>query len=393
MNRLKICFVSHLYPVDRDDYKGVFVHKMAASLASRGHEVHVVTPRRPGTPRQEQRDGVHIHRHWMWGWRGGTRLGQLQGPALLTLGSLLISGIAALLRVVLRYRIDLIQAYWVVPGGFIALVGGWLTRRPVVATASGSDLNVVARRRLIRPFVLATLRGIDRLIANGSEMGRLAHQLGMAPDRIDEVPVVMGIDLDPPSAHDAGDELAGEVGSRLLYLGNLTPPKRVDTILRALSLVVKRMAQVRLTIVGDGDLRPQLERMVEELGLTEEVLFLGARPHREVFPLLRAADVVVHCSDSEGLPVVISEAMGAGTPVVASAVGGVSNLVKEGETGYLVAPDDAETYAERIGGLLADPALRERLGRQAHHYATTHLNQGAVIDRIETIYEKTLGRS
>ena len=390
MGSINICFVTHLYPADEQDYKGIFVHEMASSLARSGHEVHVVTPRRPGAKKNEVRDGVIIHRHWFAGWRSGKQLGELKGTPPLMLGSLLLVGIWRCLRVVRVHRIRLLQGYWVVPGGFMAMVCGRLTGRPVVTTASGTDLNVVAHRRPIRPFVRATLKRIQCLMAKGSEMKRLAVELGMSPDRIREVSAFIGVDLPREGESRHRIDLPGRAGGRLICLGNLTFPKRVDTVLRAMRRVVDRLPDVHLTIVGDGDLRGELEALAAELRIEDNVHFRGACAHEEVFALLRGADLMIHASDREGLPVVIGEAMGAGLPVVASAVGGVPNLVWEGQTGYLVAPDDDEAYSERIVQLIEDDAMRRQMGEQAHDFARTELNKQAVIENIESIYKDVM---
>ena len=106
--------------------------------------------------------------------------------------------------------------------------------------------------------------------------------------------------------------------------------------------------------------------------------------------MLQCADVFVHCSDHEGLGMAIMEAMGAGLPVVASRVGGVPDLVREGETGFMIPPDDVEKYAEKVLLLLKNDQLRQELGSNARHFAEKHLNKQTILAQLETVYGEIL---
>lgn len=147
----------------------------------------------------------------------------------------------------------------------------------------------------------------------------------------------------------------------LLSVGRLRAPKDFATLIRAMAGV-----EARLRIAGDGPDRPALEAEIDRLGLTG-VELLGTRD--DVPELLAGSDVFVLASESEGLPMSVLEAMAAGLPVVASAVGGVPELVVDGETGVLVPPGDSAALARAITRLVSDPALRDRLGHAGRQRA------------------------
>lgn len=146
---------------------------------------------------------------------------------------------------------------------------------------------------------------------------------------------------------------------RLVTVGRLKAPKDYVTLTRALAALPS--GSFEALIVGDGPDRPEVETELVRLGLAKAVRLLGERT--DVPELLASSDVFVLSSASEGLPLSVEEAMAAGLPVVASAVGGVPELVVDGETGYLVPPGEGERLAEALGLLLGDPALRRRMGR------------------------------
>lgn len=379
----RVCIVTHLYPIDSADYKGIHVHQMAAALAARGNEVFVVTPRRVGAAVSETRDGVMIERYWYWGWWRGWQLGQLAGYSPLTLASLFLIGIWKTFRCVRRQRCDLIHAYWVVPGGFIAAIAGAVCRRPVVATAAGTDLNMASGRPLVGWFVRTALKGTDRLIAAGSDMKRLAIELGFAESAASVLPSCF---IETGEAEEIGPK--PKSGKTLLYVGNLEQPKRVDTILRGFAQLKQRGAFV-LRIVGRGTLRAELETLAAELGIADSVEFMGAARHERVAALMAGADVFVHCSAHEGLPVAIVEAIRAGLPVVAAAVGGIPDLVRDGENGFLLAPDDAAGFGEKMEMLMTDSELREEMATRAKKLSKD-LDGAAVMNRIEEIYRELI---
>jgi glycosyltransferase involved in cell wall biosynthesis len=153
-----------------------------------------------------------------------------------------------------------------------------------------------------------------------------------------------------------------QVGKRLLYTGRLAAVKGLPILLESLAVVKRVNPDVVLTVVGDGVDRSQLEQLTAQLGLTENVKFVGYQSQASVRQLMQETDVFVLPSFAEGLPVSLMEALAAGVPVVTTQIAGVSELVEHGVNGYLVPPGNTELLAERINQLLADPQLRTQFG-------------------------------
>ena len=151
-------------------------------------------------------------------------------------------------------------------------------------------------------------------------------------------------------------------GQSLLYVGRLAAAKGLPILLESLTRLKVNYPTVHLTVVGDGPDRDLLERQAAALGIAAHVDFVGYKPPTEVRRYLRAADVFVMSSFAEGVPVVLMEAMMAQRPVVATRIAGVSELVEEGVSGFLVPPSDAQQLGDRIAQLLGDDELRERFG-------------------------------
>jgi len=212
--------------------------------------------------------------------------------------------------------------------------------------------------------------GLDRSLIVVSEAAHEALPRGLRPRaRV----IVHGVDLSASDALVADrDRIRAEVRAELdvpdgdlvaITVANLRPEKGYDTLLDAARHVVDRGLPVRFVSVGWGSEDGELEARRRALGLGDRFTFLGLRP--DVLRLLVAADLFVLPSRQEGLPVVLMEATSVGLPIVATAVGGVPQVLTDGVDGLVVPPDSPDALADGIARLAADPELRRRLGRGA----------------------------
>lgn len=174
----------------------------------------------------------------------------------------------------------------------------------------------------------------------------------------------------------------------VIALGSLTPEKRLDRLLRVVARASREVADLNLWVVGDGPLAAELRRQAESLGLAARVRFLGARA--EVGPFLRASDVLLLTSDTEGLPGVVLEAGIAGVPAVVSRVGGSAESVRDGETGILVPPGDEDRFARELVALLSDPPRRQALGRRARAWVEANFTLPEIARRYVDFYDAVL---
>ena len=173
-------------------------------------------------------------------------------------------------------------------------------------------------------------------------------------------------------------------GFTLVYVGRLAAPKDFPTLLKALALVRSSRKDVFLWVVGDGDLRPSVEKLCAELGLNEAVTFWGERADTGAF--FNAADLCVLSSKSEGLPISLLEAMAAGRPVVAAAPGAVPEIVEGGRCGFVVPIGSVEDFAEAILRLAGDPSLCASLGEAARVQYLQHFTAERMADRYLELY-------
>jgi glycosyltransferase involved in cell wall biosynthesis len=224
------------------------------------------------------------------------------------------------------------------------------------------DLDEFQRSRggvavwMLRRYRNLALRGASHVFCPSDYLRRLAIDWGVEPKRVTVLPNPAPPVPELPSR----DELRRRLGLRgrtLAFAGRLTTPKSLGTLLEA----VTRLDGVDLLIAGEGPDRAALEQRASSLGLGDRVRFLGALPRPHVLELFRAADASVLTSTWENFPHSVVEALAVGTPVIATAVGGVAEIVRDGENGLLVAPGDPEALARAVTTFFEEPELQARL--------------------------------
>jgi glycosyltransferase involved in cell wall biosynthesis len=177
----------------------------------------------------------------------------------------------------------------------------------------------------------------------------------------------------------------------VIQVSRLVPQKDHATAIRALAHVVRHRQDVRLLFVGEGDELGRIEGLIQHHGLDPYVRCLGFRS--DVARLLGAADLALLASNTEGCPLVIAEAMFAGLPVVASQVGGIPEVMKDGETGFLVPVGDDTRMAGQILHLAGDPALRQCMGQAGRQRALSLFSEDGMVANYKRIYGELIQRA
>ena len=388
--------LSHMYPSAVNPTAGIFVHEQARALVRLGHDVRVVSPkgwappllprwaahrRVPGT---DAVDGVPVLYPRMLS-LPGARLGHRNADAM----RLAVAG--PLRRVRRRWPFDVIHAHMLVPDGWAAARVGAALGVPAVATAHRADvLDVPARGPLSRARVAEAVAALHQVCAVSASIGVAAAALATPRRPVEVVP--NGADtrvFAPREASEARRRLGVPDGGPVVsYVGKLVPRKGVDTLIEALGILHRRPGGAPLLVAaGIGELREPLEARAAELGVADRVRFVGKVPHDDVGWWMAAGDVFVLPSLSEGLPTVVCEAMNCGRPVVATAVDGTPEIVRDGETGLLVPPSDARALAGALARLVDDPVLAARMGARALEIGRERYTWEANARTMTRIYE------
>jgi glycosyltransferase involved in cell wall biosynthesis len=187
---------------------------------------------------------------------------------------------------------------------------------------------------------------------------------------------------------DACEYSLGEEKRQLIHVSNFRPIKRVSDLVTAFAQIADKVPDVELLLIGDGPTRPEVDRLVRKFELNDRVKCPGFK--RDVFQYLRCAHAFCLSSELEGAPLSLLEAMSCGLPVVTTAVGGIPEIIQDGENGLLVPFGDLDTLADKLYAVLTDSTLAGDLGLAARQTILEKHTADKVLPQYEAIYESIL---
>jgi len=399
---LKVIFLTSSYPRSENDTAAVFLRYLAEALVARNIEVHVLAPAyglRGIVP--EGRVTVHHFQYFPLRWQklaygSGIIPNLKRSPWLwLQVPFFFMAMTWSLIRLLTAQRFDLIHAHWILPQGLVGLLGASLFRLPLVVTSHGTDAFALRRKftTWLKNVVLQNSHAWSTNTPTTAEV--LMRNSSMHHPRV----IPMGVDtLRFASGH--GEALRRELTdgeSVVLFVGRLIENKGCDDLIRAISLLPKqRQSQTTLWIVGDGVQRERLTLAAQELGISDKTKFFGMVSHTHLPDLYAAADVVVVPSklgtsgETEGQGIVVLEAFAARACVLATRIGGITSMVRDGATGLLVEPGDPQSLSQAIDRLLNEPELRKTLATHAFTEATAKYSWAQIAGEFENLYREVL---
>jgi N-acetyl-alpha-D-glucosaminyl L-malate synthase BshA len=361
---------------------GVVASELALSLAERGHAVHLFSHQVP--PRLAHSGGpvrMHVSQGLPYPLFAST-------PHDLAITS-------AILRVHRDEGLDLLHAHYALPHAVSAILARSAAEmegvRPaprVVTTLHGTDITIVGSDPSYAPLTQYLISASDAATAVSESLARdTARHFcpGPSPCPIEVIPNFVDTERFAPPAPRRKTQIPSAV-----HVSNFRPVKRVPWLIEAFARATAD-TRAELVLVGDGPTRAESEQAARKLGLGARVRFLG---ERDALPeLLGPADVFLLSSSEESFGLSALEAMSCGIPVVATAVGGVPEVIRDGVTGFLSPADDLPRYAERLRALLVDRERAQSMGAAAREDVLARFARDPIVGQYESLYRRVLARS
>jgi glycosyltransferase involved in cell wall biosynthesis len=386
---MRVLHVVTAYPRYPGDPIVPWLTELIRHLRARGVDAEIFTSAYMGGGNREY-DGVPVHRfrYMPSRWERLTheenaadRAGRSPFFALVSV-AYIAAGVAAIGRLVRRTRYDVVHVHWPVPHAAMGIAAQRSGGMPMVTTYYGAELRLASRSRTLLGLLRAGARRSARNVAisrhTADDLARLTAV------RADVIPYSIAFTPHARSTTDAARPFTA------LFVGRLVERKGVPVLLDAWSRAA--LPNARLEIVGDGPDRSRLEERATTLGIDRSVTFRGRVSDRELAAAYSTADLFVLPAvldakgDTEGLGVVLLEAMASHVPVVASAAGGITDVVVDGESGLLVPPADPDALARALARLHADPELRARLAANGARRVRDEFSWDAIADRWAQVY-------
>jgi glycosyltransferase involved in cell wall biosynthesis len=382
---MKVLFLAHSYPRFATDPVGSFVLRLAVALREAGTEVRVIAPSAEGLAGREEYEGIVVDR-FRYAPRSletlaysGTMRDQVRSSwvSRLALASFLGADLWKTFRSRRDFRADLVHAHWFFPSG---LIGTWMAgwwRVPLVTTLHGSDISV-AKSSAIAGRMFRRVMTQSRPVTTVSSW-LAAETRALVPQAH---PVVAPMPIKPDLFHPGGSREP----ARLLFVGKLNQQKGIEYLLRALA--VMRSHVVVDVIVGVGSAPEDIGSLAQSLGVADRLHWLPLLPQAKLAEYYRSCTALVMPAVGEGLGLVAAEALLCETPVIAFASGGLTDLIRDGETGVLVPTGDATALARAIDDVLSRADRGAALGRAGRRATLAALGPQAVAARYAALYRE-----
>lgn len=360
---------------------GIVGSELGKELAARGHTVHFIASALP-TRLTELNDRVRFHEVEMMSYP----LFEHQ-PYDLALATKMAS-------VADNENLDLLHVHYAIPHSISAILARESIkthrRLPVITTLHGTDITLVGADRSYLPITKYGLEQSDGVTAISNYLKQATIEY-FGFDRIEVIPnFVCPDEYKPKIDCELREALSPDGLPVMVHVSNFRPVKRPVDCVEILARVLKQM-KARLVMVGDGSERTNCVHRAKCLGVSEYCSFVGKQPN--IVDYLCASDILLLPSEQESFGLAALEAMAVQVPVIASRVGGLPELIDEGETGYLSPVGDVDKMAEDAVGLLRDVKLRKEMGKRARASAIERYSTYKIIPRYIEFYEKILAQS
>ncbi len=393
------------FPRYRGDGAGVFISELAEHLIRRGCNISVLAPHAPGASVSEEwgRGKLSVKRFkYFYPDRqqklcygsgivkniGNNPITLIQAPCFLAAQT------AALIKLAKQKKIDIVHAHWSIPQGVVAWLSRHLIQAPYIVSIHGTDVY-----GLQYPLLSQLNRSICREAAactvNSKETGEAAERL-LGSRNFQTIPMGVDTRLFQPADGNPVRHPTVDDALRILFVGRLIDWKGVDYLVKAVPRILTAFPKARLKIVGDGLEKAGLQRLASDLGIQKRVSFFGNIAHDELPAHYQQADVFVlpscenKAGETEGLGVVLLEAMACGVPVIGSRIGGIPQIITDGVTGLLAEPQDHNSLASNLLKLFSRPGLRANLVANARKLIARSFSWEVISRRFVEIYAEVL---
>ncbi len=393
---MKIGVITSAYPEFKDDPHGIFVHRLMKEISKKGHEVHVLAPY-AGEKTSYILEGVHVERfHYFYPRKFQKLCGRSGMVDNVKEGFLVKFQVLPFLFFNLMYSLrkfkdmDVVHVQWPIPNGLGALFLKKIYKVPYINTIHGEE--VYLSRRYHTLFALNWLvNNSAKTATNSSATMDSCLKADLDEEKIEIIPFGADTDFFKPLKIQKNRN-----AFQILAVGYLIERKGFEYLIRAMKEVLKNHGSAQLTIVGSGPLEKKLNNLIKELELENNVRILKNVSDDELLHLYNSHDLFVLPSivdsqgNTEGLGVVLLEAMACGLPVIGSNTGGIPDIIQDSETGLLVPEKDIFKLSQAISRLIEDENFRTELALNGYNKIEEKFSWEKIAQKYIDIYKYTI---
>lgn len=358
---------------------GVVATELGKNLASRGHEIHFISS---SLPFRLSHVAGNIFFHEV----------NVQSYPLFESSPYTLSLTSKMVDIAKHAGLDILHVHYAIPHATSAvmarqILAGEGRSLPVVTTLHGTDITLIGQDPSFAPVVTWSINQSDGVTAVSDYLRKQTYEHFDVTNGIEVIPNFIDTDRFYRQNKEHFKQALCPNGEKVIvHVSNFRPVKNTKRVVDIFHRLRDDHSDVKLILVGDGPERVPTERKARELGVYDDIRFLGKQDPIE--EILSIADVFLMPSDSETFGLAALEAMACSVPTVVSNVGGLAELVEDGETGYLCPVDDVDGFTDRVRALLNDEALHERMSQAARTRAVETFDIDRVVPKYEDYYEQ-----
>ena len=392
---MKICHIVSTFPRSEDDPEVPWLVELLKHLKNKNLDIKVFAPAYRGL-KDHEISGIPVKRFRYFFKRFETltheegATNKMRNPLYLLLpGFYLFFGSIAFLKYCKKERFDLIHVHWPMPHAIFGYLAKKAKKIPFVSTFYTAEIVLTNRVEPLKTMLRKLLRHSAKIIAISSYTRSELQKI----TGLDSSIIPYGSSLPPVEINRSTKKASDKWG--LLFVGRLIERKGVNYLLQAIPLLVNDY-EIELHIVGSGNQLNHLKDLAHQLGIADRVIFEGRVPNSTLKELYEKCDIFVLPSivdsrgETEGLGVVLLEALSYQMPVVASNVGGITDVIKDGETGYLTKQKDLQSLANKITTVMENHEKSLMISEAGLKYSSDYFSWDRITNEIKTIYSDTI---
>lgn len=406
MKRIKVLLLSTDFPTYPDEPRGTIIYRFSLWMKKKGCDIVVIAPHRPFSPLVYNISSINVIRFPFFFPLEKETLTSGSGIFFefkknisnkIQLFFLLIAEWVMVTLLIIKERPDIIHSQWIIPHGLIGGILGYLFRIPHITSLHGTDITIAFKN----PIFLITIKIASFfssiITANSSYTLQLMSQLSKKGDK-GVIRIPMGFDSNIFKSYELNKDVVNNKEKEviILFVGRLIPWKGIQTLIKSYTYILKYNINAQLIIIGSGPIKEELETEIRWKNLNS-IRFIDYLPIQELYDWYQKADIFVLPSiningETEGLGLVLLEAMASGVPVIGSNTGGIPDIIEDGVNGLLVPPGDPEALADAIVRILENPEIADRFREAGLKTVHERFSWDTITDQFVGVYNEVLKR-
>ncbi len=393
---MKIGVITSAYPEYEDDPHGIFVHRLMKEVTKQGHEVHVLAPF-TGNKREFQLDGVHIQKFNYFYPKRFQKLAGRSGmidnvkEGFFVKFQFLTFIIFNVVNSCWKLKdMDIIHVQWPIPNGLGALFLKWIYNVPYIDTVYGEEVYL-SKRYHVTNILKFLLHWSSNIITISNATYRECLNIELSESKLDIIP--FGVDT---SFYKPVNVVKNKEIFQILSVGYLIERKGFTYLISSIKEVLKEHGNIKLNIVGSGPEEQKIKNHITNLNLEEHVEIISNISDEELLKMYNSSDLFVLPSivdsqgNTEGLGVVLIEAMACKLPVIGSNIGGIPDIVEDGVTGLLVPQKNVSELSKSINKIIENPDISERIAEKGYKMVKSNFSWERIAKDYIDVYKSQL---